>query len=332
MDENIQQTRLDELRADYAQIKGQPFSYFFCPILFQDEEVELCKAHIVNRAFPEAHPDWTIQRKDVDNFYGSIFESEFVAIQYSDQTHDGIFADKKLSKLFKPQILVDGESVDFYLSNNEIPEDFTRLQFDNNGQIIPLALKISPKELEAVKDKNWEMSISKDVRVSALVSLIKSAHLTMFKMLGYKYALSSGGYFVGRNILGDFFLQNKDKTKKEILESAHPFFKEYAHMARPLDSSEISLQGTISDNQILLCQKYGDIAWGFIVFVKTAQTVNAVLLPYFDQPASVARFLDFLKNDNEEIDVALMHFEQGHFELTRATKIIWPKSGILYPD
>ena len=80
MNENFQQ-KLDMLNADYAQIKGQPFSHFFCPILFRDEDVELCKAHVVNQAFPEAPQDWTIQRKDVDNFYVSIFESEFVAIQ-----------------------------------------------------------------------------------------------------------------------------------------------------------------------------------------------------------------------------------------------------------
>src|SRR5271157_6434322 len=130
MNENFQQT-FDKLNADYTQLKGQPFAHFFCPILFRDENVLLCQAHIINQAFPDAPSDWTIQRKDVDNFYGSVFESEFVAIQYSGQTHGGIFADKKLSKLFKPQILVDDKPVDFYLPNNEVPKDFTRLQFDN---------------------------------------------------------------------------------------------------------------------------------------------------------------------------------------------------------
>jgi hypothetical protein len=332
MNENFTKNRLDELNTDYTQIKGQPFSHFFCPILYKDEDVNLCRAHIVNQAFPEVAQAWTIQRRDVDNFYGSIFESEFVAIQHTGQTHDSIFADKKLSKLFKPQILMDEKPVEYFLPNNEVPENFTRIQFDNNGQIIPLALKIFPQELESAKDKNWEMSISKDVRVSALVSLVKSAHLTLFQMLGYQYAFSSGGYFVGRNILGEFYLQNQGKAKREILVNAHSFFKEFAHMARPIASSEISFRGSISDNQILLCQKHGDIAWGCIVFVKAAQIVNAVLLPYFDQPDSVVRFFDFLKNDKEEIDVALMRLEQGHFELTRATKIIWPKSGILYPD
>ena len=331
MNENFKQT-LDELNADYTQIKGQPFSHFFCPILFKDEDVILCKAHIVNQALPAAPQDWTIQRKDVDNFYGAYFESEFIGVQYNAREHEDVFSDKKLTDFFKPQILVDDKPVDYFITNGEVPKEFTRLELDINGQVIQLGLKISPEDFVKAKESNWEMAISRDVRVSALISLIKAAHLTLFSMLGYKYAFSSGGYFVGRNILGEFYLKNKGKAKKEILKNAYFFFKEFGHMARPIDSSEINFQGSISDNQILLCQKYGDIAWGCIVFVKTAQTVNAVLLPNFDQPDSVVRFFDFLKNDKEEIDVALMRFEQGHFELTRATKIIWPKSGILYPD
>ena len=331
MNESFKQT-LDELNADYTQIKDQPFSHFFCPILFRDEIVTLCEAHIINQSFPDAPRTWTIQRKDVDNFYGAYFESEYTAVQHKGHTPGDILADKKLSKLFKPQILVDGTPVEYFKADREVPKEFTRIEFDNNGQIIQLGLKISPEEFLKKKESNWEMAMSKDIRVSALVSLIKAAHLTLFKILGYRYALSSGGYFVGRNILGEFFLQNKGKTKKEILENAFSFFKEFAHMVRPLDTSEIAFQGTITDKQLLLCQKYGDIAWATIVFARTAQTINAVLLPFFDQPEAVVRFFDFLKNDNETIDVALLQFEHEQFKLLRTTKIIWPKSGTLYPD
>ena len=42
--------RLEALRADYAQVAGKPFSHFYCPLLFRDEHVPLCEAHIVNKA------------------------------------------------------------------------------------------------------------------------------------------------------------------------------------------------------------------------------------------------------------------------------------------
>jgi hypothetical protein len=325
------QSKLEKINTNYEQVINRSASHFFCPILFTDEDVELCKAHIVNQAFPESTPNWTIQRKDIDNFNGSFFEADFIAVQYNEHTHEDIFTNKKLSKLFKPQILVDNQPVDYFILNKKIPSNFTPLQFENGDNSLQLGLKISPKELEEAQEKNWEMSVSKDVRLQALVSLIKAAHLTLFEMLGYKYAFSSGGYFVGKSVLGSFFLQNYGKSKSEVLENSYSFFQEFVNMARPLISSEISFQGTATDNQLLLCQKQGDIAWGMIVFVKTAQIMNAVLLPLFDQPDSVVRFFDFLNDkENETIDVALMHFTDNHFEISRATKIIWPKNDVSF--
>ena len=61
-----------------------------------------------------------------------------------------------------------------------------------------------PTEVIASKGKRWEVEISRDVRVPMLVSVIKAAHLTLFAMHGYNYALSSSGIFVGQQILGEF--------------------------------------------------------------------------------------------------------------------------------
>jgi hypothetical protein len=94
----------------------------------------------------------------------------------------------------------------------------------------------------------------------------------------------------------------------------------------------MNFQGTITDNQLLLCQESGDIAWAVIVFVKTSRFLHAVLLPFFDQPDSVARFFRFLEDKNNTIAVALMEFTEGHFNLKSTTTIIWPKDGTLYPE
>jgi hypothetical protein len=76
--------RLDALRQDFAQIAGRPFNHFFCPFLFVDEETELCKAHVVNAAFAASSRRWTLQRKDVDNFFGSMIESAFVDLRFDE--------------------------------------------------------------------------------------------------------------------------------------------------------------------------------------------------------------------------------------------------------
>jgi len=69
--------KLDRLRSDYQAVTGSPFSHFYCPILYQDDNAELCEAHIVNKAFAESDRSSTVQRTDVDNFYGRCFEADF---------------------------------------------------------------------------------------------------------------------------------------------------------------------------------------------------------------------------------------------------------------
>jgi len=43
--------KLEELNKDYTSVDGHPFQHFFCPVLFKDEDVPLCKAHVINQAF-----------------------------------------------------------------------------------------------------------------------------------------------------------------------------------------------------------------------------------------------------------------------------------------
>jgi hypothetical protein len=62
------QSKLEKLKSDYVSVTGIPFSHFFCPVVFDDQDVTLCKAHIINQFFPGSSRAWTVQRKDVDNF------------------------------------------------------------------------------------------------------------------------------------------------------------------------------------------------------------------------------------------------------------------------
>ena len=53
--------KLEALRSDYASVVGSSFKTFYCPILFRDDDVELCRAHLVNQAFAGVSRRWTIQ-------------------------------------------------------------------------------------------------------------------------------------------------------------------------------------------------------------------------------------------------------------------------------
>lgn len=326
-------SKLEKLRADYAQVKGQPFSHFYCPILFRDEDTELAKAHIVGRAFRASSRHWTVQRKDVDNFYCSNFEADFIDIEFREKPNAGrTITEKVLAKKFHPRILADNKQVNYFVAQGNIPDHFTPVKFDSDGRTVLLGLKMSPKDFLAVRERKWEIVISKDVRIPALVSLIKAAHLTLFEMLSYHYALSAGGYFVGRDVLGEFFLRNCNKTKSEVLKDAHLFFREFANMVRPIQSSSLNLRGTITDGLVLVCKDNMGSPWALIAFVKTLQSLHAVMIPILDQPDSAAKFIGFLKDEKESINVAYCRYEQGQWKLSNeSVKLLWPKTGTLYP-
>jgi hypothetical protein len=105
-------SKLAALRSDYTSTVGCPFETFYCPILFRDDEVELCRAHLVNQAFRSTSRRWTIQRKDVDGFYGAFFESDFVKLQLRqkpDEEPFAILADRRRAQQLEPAVYLRRE-------------------------------------------------------------------------------------------------------------------------------------------------------------------------------------------------------------------------------
>lgn len=324
--------KLEWFRSDYLDKRGVPFSHFFCPVLFEDAKVPLCKSHIVNQAFPGSSGAWTIQRQDVDNFYGSRFEADFTTIQHNEDLDLGkTITDQRLSQAFRPKILVDDKPVEYFVARDRIPENFSQAVIEGEGDDLRIGIKLSPEEMLAAIGKKWQIVVEKDIRVAALVSLIKAAHLTLFEMLGYRYVFSPAGHLVGRQILGEFFIQNRDKPKKDVQKNAYEFFREFVHMIRPVESSLLNLQGTVVDKQLLICKEDGGLAWAMIVFLKISESLHAVLMPALDHPFAAARFLTFLRDETDSIRAALGRFESDRWSIsTNSTKLYWPKTGELY--
>lgn len=324
--------KLQQISNDYTSVTSRSFQHFYCPILYKDELAELCRAHIVNQAFPNASKEWTIQRKDVDNFFGSHFEADFtimedVAQNEEDRILSRAFAEKGLYKKFKPKIWVNDQEVEYFFAEGKTPDSFTPLKMIQINKELSLALKIDPKDFAELVDANWEVGISKDIRLHALVSLIKAAHLSMFHTLGYRYALTAAANFIGYNVLGQFFLRNNGLPRQEVLKNAANHFASYTHLTRPIFDQGLGLAGTITDNRFFLCRR-GSIFWAFIVIVNTGNLLNGVLLPIWEDMNAIKIFLDFLSNETEEITVSLSHFKGDRIETDKNTRIImWPKGG-----
>src|SRR5260370_32774164 len=232
------EAEVKRLSDDFTETTGAPFAHFFCPVLFRDENAKLCRAHIINEAFDNSSRACTVQRKDVDNFYGSRFEADFVDVaKFKKTSLAEILADPALAKKFNAKVLLDGKQVEHFYPTGEIPERFSRIQVGNLDPSLPFGLKMQPSEVVRAATGNWEIEVSRDVSLHMLVSTIKAAHLSLFKMLGYRYVFTTSGYFVGRMMLGEFFLQNAKVRKRNIMRRAIEFFAPNVHMVRPIIST-----------------------------------------------------------------------------------------------
>ena len=87
---------------------GSPFRHFFCPILRTDEPGELCKGHVIPEAFGTSNA-WVPQRTDVDNFFGTVAEADFIAaVEDRDKTAFEKWLNPKLNKRHRPRLKAKG--------------------------------------------------------------------------------------------------------------------------------------------------------------------------------------------------------------------------------
>ncbi len=325
--------RLSAYRDDFEREMGYPFEHFYCPILQVDEDVELQKGHIVNHAFERSARAWVVQRCDVDSFFGTKFEADFVKLQDMQKvTLADLFVDPRLNRQFRPAILRNDQPVHYTTRQGALSEMFTPVAFGEEPQSMVIGVKMSPEELLASVGDKWEIDVSRDIRIPALVSLIKTAHLTMFHLMGYRYAAFTAWRFVGRHILGDFYLRYAKKPREEAQAAARTHFGEFVHMVRPVGRNGMNFEGSVSDRMMLVCVGASGRLWAMVVFVKTAELVHAVLLPTFGDDVDVGTYFDFLKNENETITVTIGRYDRSRrvWELNpHATQLNWPKSGVL---
>jgi hypothetical protein len=323
--------KLKSLRADYEAKEGRAFAHFFCPVLFRDEPAELCRGHIINKAFPNTSRAWTVQRKDVDNFFGTNFEADFVVLREAQARDvlDRVFDDPQLHTKLSPRILLDGEEVGHYgLRKAPLPEKFTAVGLDRPGAFTPIALKMSPEVVASSLTGDWQIEIDCDLRLSAFVSLLKAAHLSLFEVVGYRYALSAAGHFLGQQILGTFFSAHRNKPKSEVILAAKTYFAEFATMLRPVSEPDTSIKGTVADRRILVCHASSGGFWSQIVFIRTGELLHSVMLPIWDRPDMVPVFLEFLHNDHEEIHASWAEHANRSWRIEPAKiHMTWTKKG-----
>ena len=314
------------LKADYESVAQEPWRYFFCPILYVDERTDLCQAHVINQAFSGTDKAMTIQRADVDSRFGSLFERDFVARgEVEGLTPEEVVADKKLASVFNPTFLMDGVPIGHYIARGDIPDHHTQVELEVNGEPIRLVLKIHPDEMRRSSDRHLEIAVERNVALPSMVSILKAVHLTLFHLIGYRYALSEGGRFLGKDLLGNYYCKVKDLDRPAALTRAEEYFRPFTNMVQLVLSESTDLLGTVTDGCLNLCVD-GGATWAYQVFVRAGPHMFIVMLPVFETPQSTFLFRRFLQSPATVIQYYPARFRSGRIERgTNLATMAWPK-------
>jgi hypothetical protein len=305
--------RLPDMQEDFVRANGSPFQHFFCPMMMKDELVELCIGHVVNQRIPNSSRATIVQRKDVDGFYGRMFEKDFIVLAWAlSKSHEDVVFEPGSNKKIRPRVFLDNQEYDYHDAGVPVAEHHTEVTLKCvDDRVINLVMHKHPTDLPEMP-RTWTLRVEHDGRVAAIVSLIKAAYLTLFRLLGYRYALSAAGSSIGYQVLGDFYRANEDKEKAAVMTTAGAYFQEHVNMVRPLAGCDGTMPGgTIADGRAMICIGSSGNPFGMIVFVKTDTRVHGVLMPVYDNPDSAVTYKSFLSNNNDKIRANLCKIEDG---------------------
>ena len=329
---------LTRLNHSYLEMTGKKFEHYHCPFTNSDDPVELCMGHVVPQSYPGSCRARVAQRKDIDNFYGSVAEADFGTLLAArgKNPHELLY-DKRMQREVRPRVRVDGADVPYYPGHGGKDPAHTRviLESASDGRKVDLVLKLSPDVMLASLDKRWDVAIERDCRLTAMVTLIKAAYLTMFHQHAYQWALSAAGVDLGYFMLGAFFRANNGKPIEEVRRAMKPFFLPFKNMVRPVDRfvGDDPPRGTIEDHRCGICFGSSGKPFAQIVYVRLGDTCHGVLLPGAENPESAAAYWDFLNSDNESLRISNTWFnqEEQQWEYHPEARVThWPKKHVTF--
>jgi hypothetical protein len=301
--------RIEELRLDFAAECGKPFEHFFCPMLMRDEPAEMCRAHIVNEALG-ACDDWVPQRKDVDNFFGSAVEADLVTIiRNKGKKLTDILRDTKVKGKIKPKLLDNETVIGHYFPKPGAPSvgGHTVAKLIDNGQsICNLAIKKAENDLLSLTDSDLAFVIDADFQPEVTASMIKAAHLTLFKLFGYKHVFSVTGCYLA-SILRDFFEKYKPPAKCQETHVAD-YFCRFESMVVPILKAE-RLKGTATDNRLLSVFGSSGNIYAMGVIVNAGEDTFCVFVPGME--SAIDTYFSFLEERPKSIAVKVTQLFQA---------------------
>ena len=326
MDRELQR-RVQRLKEDYESVSGRAWEHFFCPILYKDEKADLSHGHIINRALPNSDRSWVPQRTDIDSWFGTHFEADFLLLsQIKRHSIEELLTDSKLARKFRPKIYLDSEVIEHYIVRSRVPNDFSEAAIDDRDDV-RLALKRSPQEIVDSLDGRWQIGVEHDLKLPAMVSVLKAAHLSLFYLLGYIYTLSRAGRYLGYTTLGRLFLQARGLGKDAVQEMAQRHLASVTNMVQAVQPGSSSAWGTVTDGLINFCVDK-ERHWAYQVFIRMADQLFVVMVPTLHDTECESLFRSFLRSPESEIEFHTRRWRQKYWEADgRLHTMRWPGWG-----
>ena len=262
-------SQLEELNSGYIELFGEAVEHFVCPILFADEETELCDGHVVSKSLGGSNRT-IIQRADVDRFFGKI-ERNF-ALEQKKRASSNI----ENLKNHNSSIELGEQTVTHYQpKSKDIPTGHTAFVFEEEPSEVFLLRLPSDEIRKAIANgENLSLTTTYGNLGSISAVLFHSTHLTMFRLLKYRYAYSTSGVETAR-ILRHFYEDNKKSDSQQIRENAESYFEEHENYIQHMSSLDF-LRGTVDDGWFLAWVGSSNIDLAYGVFIKTKRSLFLV--------------------------------------------------------
>jgi hypothetical protein len=195
--------------ANYNALTREQPHGLICPITLRDIRfADLCSGHILNKALQEASRATIPQPRDLDSHFGATIEADLVKYL----NFPVLNSSEHLSKVKTLTIkLPTGRTVKGFFAGDEAAKRFGRVDLKNAaGEIVASPYVRDNEIMGDYKDiaVEWVITVNDLALIGAL---IKSAYLTLFKLVGYRYALDPVGSIVRRS-LASFFDDRASKN------------------------------------------------------------------------------------------------------------------------
>ena len=328
------QKAIESLRQDFAKDGCAPFEHFFCPILHEDVQTELCKGHIV----PEACgcKAWVPQRKDVDNFFGSVTEAGFIAC-LEDQGMDVISAltDKAKHKRLNLKFKVDGDVIGHYFADDpsRVPGHHSsgKLVGPNKDVLPDVVFKLSAEDLKKLEEAEkagdrLTVEIGSNYLPEMTASLLKAAHLTMFGMFGYEWVFSVPGIDLAA-VLRKFYLQHRGKKKFDVAGPLREYFSKHAAMVKPFSSVDSSLLGgTLNDNRVTAFVDGDNRPYAVGIIVKAGNDTFTVFTPAAHDKIDL--YYSFLNHSPTSVSMHILELIDQKWQIVHSRRMAFEPNSV----